>query len=561
MSTIPRLLSDLASQIPLIGGAAAKAEDAFRATVSVARIGLARIPPQNTLAWLQALRRSDVTTVNIGAALDIYAATRPDSIAVSDSAGNTTYSELNERVDRLAAALSALGARSGGRLGIMLPNCHEAIESIAAAARLGMRAVPINTRFEREEVLHLLESQGIDHLVFDDRFRDRVDGFSGNSIVRGADYEAVLARAEIVELARASGRGDGAKIVVHTSGTTGHPKGAEREIIHVGPLTILSFVGRVSFAESDRVVVAAPVFHSLGLVGVITTLIFGATVVFQERFDPVEFCELLDGDATAAVVVPVMLRRVVDLDAATLERFDFGAMRWMLVSGSRLPKELARSGNEIFGDVIKNLYGSTEAGWISISTPDDLASRPDSVGRPLLGVDVEILGDDGAPVGRGEHGEIVVRSKSVFSGYTSDDVERDRRAAYHVGDLGYFDDDGYLNVLARRDDMVVTGGENVYPAEVERVLIAEPNVTEVAVLGIEDSEYGQIIVAFVKSSSPDDFDAEALRSACRARLANYKVPKHVWAVPELPRNAVGKVLRRVLAQNAVSLLEGNESPA
>lgn len=546
-------VSRFARKLPVLDKVVPPVDDVVRGLTWLACSGIGRFPPSRIVGILDALRS---VSPGLGILFSVHAASRPDEIAVVDSRGSITFDELNTRVNRLANSLDADGCTGGGRVAFMLPNCREALEVFGAAAKLGMAPVPINTRFHAEEVAHLLSTQEAQAIVVDPEYRDRVEGFEGIVIVRGDDYEGRLALADPDDPPRAS---KSAKAVIHTSGTTGHPKGAERDMTRGGAISAVSFFARVPVASADVVVIPAPLFHALGLGGTLFAFIFGAQIVFQERFDPVEFCELIEAnEATAGVVVPVMLRRIVDCDRSGVNPGALTALRWMLVSGSALQPSLEQQSRGVFGPVVRNLYGSTEAGWVAIATPEDSELHPGTVGRPVTGVTVEILADDGTVLPPGEAGEISVRSKTVFSGYTEDtesDTEGRDALRYDLGDLGYLTDDGYLFVLDRKDDMVVTGGENVYPAEVERVLCADPDVEEASVLGIADDQYGKILVAFVVAG-PSDLTAEDVDARLRAHIANYKVPKHIWLVDALPYNATGKVLRRTLAEDARERLAG-----
>jgi fatty-acyl-CoA synthase len=441
----------------------------------------------------------------------------------------------------------------------MLPNRVEAIETLCAVTQAGGTPVPVNTRFHTEEVERLLMEQDVDMVVVDEEHRDRLGRFPGRIIECGDEYENLLAGG-----ADGPGKSAGARsgapeskgIVIHTSGTTGHPKGAERELTQNGVLPTLAFLNRVPVRADEVIAVPAPVFHALGLAGAILPLALGGTLLLEERFDPFECLRLLVRHQVGGlVVVPVMLRRLCDAaesgDAGPLP----GGLRWILCSGSALQPALERRARRLFGPTLRNLYGSTEAGWVSVATPSDCVRKPGTVGRPLPGIDLQVVGPEGVECAPGEVGEILVRSKAIFSGYTGDSSAHvDAAGAYKLGDLGWFDEDGYLFVADRADDMVVTGGENVYPAEVERVLHEDPGVDDAAVVGVEDREYGHVLAAFVVPAAGSGLSVEGVKASCRAHLANYKVPKHVWLVDALPYNASGKVLRRSLRTDAAERL-------
>lgn len=481
---------------------------------------------------------------DLGFLYRLNAVAHPDWCAIVDARGPLDYAELNARVNRLANHLLAVGA-ARGRLAYLLPNCREAVEAMGAAAKLGIDPVPVNTRFQTEEVRYLLERQQPAAVVVDGPLAERVGGFPGPVLVRGGAYEEALAGAADTEPAPGAAE---SRMVIHTSGTTGHPKGAERRMEAIGRLSILGFLGTVPVASDDRIVVPAPIFHSLGMGLTTMALALGATAILPERFDAEELLRDVEVyRASAAVVVPVMLQRLVQLPREVRHRYDVSSLRWVLVSGSVLPPTLEAAARDVLGPVLYNLYGSTEAGWVSIATPEDSANRPGTVGRRLPGLGLRVVDDDGATVPTGEDGEIVVGGGTLFDGYTGTPF---RDHWYPIGDMGHVDDDGYLYVSDRKDDMVVTGGENVYPAEVERVLESHPGVAEVAVYGIDDSEYGKILCASVVPRAGAALTPGELDTHCRDHVANYKVPKHFWVAEALPWSVTGKILRRQLVQEA-----------
>lgn len=488
----------------------------------------------------------------MGIVFRLRAASHPNRVAVVDSQGPLTYRQLNARINRLAHVLHAEGI-SGGRVALLLPNCRELLEGFGAAAKLGVSPIPVNTRFHAEEVQRLLDVQNVKAVIVDPAFVDRLSDYPGTVLVRGEDYESALAPMPDREPPRSVGS---APLVIHTSGTTGHPKGAERRFETADPVSVLGFCARVPILPGDTLVVPAPLFHALGFFGTAVALAVAGTQVLMERFDPQDFVSLTSAHGAAGgALVPVMLKRVLDLDPDVLARHDLGRLRYLVVSGSALPPVLADRARRVFGPVVRNLYGSTEGGWVSIATDSDLQSHRGTVGRPLPGVDIRIVGDDGDVLPSGSVGEIVVDSGTIFSGYTDDAGAGSVTAPgseYEMGDLGSLDGEGFLYVADRKDDMVVTGGENVYPAEVERVLEQAPGVADVAVVGVPDEEFGHVLVAFAvpDPASAHEPSADGLKAFCREHVANYKVPKAIWFIDALPYTGSGKVLRRVLRQDA-----------
>ena len=516
-----------------------------RGAVHLARTAAGRVPLRRLGSVVRLLPGA---RFDLGFLYTLNAVAHPDFCAVVDAAGPLDYGDLNARVNRLAHHLLAVGA-STGRLVYLLPNCREAVEAMGAAAKLGMDPVPVNTRFQAEEVRYLLDHQQPAAVVVDESLQDRVAGWPGPVLVRGDSYEAALADAADTEPAPPSRE---SHMVIHTSGTTGHPKGAERRMEAMGRLSILGFLGTVPVACDDRMVVPAPMFHSLGMGLTTMALALGATAILPERFDAEGFLRDVETyRASAAVVVPVMLQRLVQLPREVQRRYDVSSLRWVLVSGSMLPPTLEAAVREVLGPVLYNLYGSTEAGWVSVATPGDAAERPGTVGRRLPGLGLRVVDGGGAPLEGGEDGEIVIGGGTLFDGYTGTPYQ-DRW--YPIGDMGHLDEGGYLYVADRKDDMVVTGGENVYPAEVERVLEGHPGLAEVAVYGIDDSEYGKVLCASVGAKAGESLDPAEVEAYCRDRIANYKVPKHIWVTDALPWSVTGKILRRQLVREAEARL-------
>ncbi|HEV3472688.1 MAG TPA: AMP-binding protein, partial [Actinomycetota bacterium] len=300
---------------------------------------------------------------------------------------------------------------------------------------------------------------------------------------------------------------------------------------------------RVPYHRDDVVLCPAPLFHSFGLATLTFATALGSTIVLPDWFDPEDSLRLIEQHrATAASFVPVMLRRIVSLDQPARARYDLSSLRIVMASGSVLSTDLRKAVSDLMGDVLYDLYGSTEVGWVAIATPEDIRTRPQTVGRPVEGIDIAVFATDGRRLPTGETGELFVKSEVQFEGYTSGESKDEREGFMAIGDLGRIDGDGYLYVESRSDDMVVVGGENIYPIEVEQVIESVPGVEEVTVLGVADEEYGQVLAAFVVG----DADLDGVRARCEAELASYKVPKRIERLEELPRTSTGKVVKRDL---------------
>jgi fatty-acyl-CoA synthase len=342
-----------------------------------------------------------------------------------------------------------------------------------------------------------------------------------------------------------------AKVVIHTSGTTGKPKGAQRDASAAGVGALANLISVVPYRRDDVVFLPAPLFHSFGLATFTFATALGATMVLPEKFDPEESLKMIEEHkATAASFVPVMIKRIVTLPDDVKNKYDLSSLRIVMASGSAMSPDLRRAAMDLFGDVLYDLYGSTEIGWVTIATPEDMKKHDKTVGKPVPGTEVAVFSKNGDRLPTNETGELFIKSNILFEGYTSGESKDEREGFMSIGDLGRLDDDGYLFVEGRADDMVVIGGENVYPIEVEEVIEGIAGVEEAAVLGVTDEEYGEVLAAFVVGSASED----DVMSACKEELASYKVPRRVEKLDELPRTSTGKVLKRKL----IETLDGAE---
>jgi fatty-acyl-CoA synthase len=479
-----------------------------------------------------------------------------DRIAIHDREGSITWAGLDAESNRMARALQANGLHGGDKIALLLRNGREMVQAALAAQKAGIVVCPLNTWAKTKELKAVMTNVAPDLIVYDTAHAEQVAASApeGTQLIHIGDPSSALdgsisladfldgmPEAPLAPLTRDRGV---SKIIIQTSGTTGTPKGAARDAAASGMGAIANLLGTVPYRRDDVVLCASPMFHSFGLLTITIAMALGATMVLPPRFDPEEALRLIDEhDVTAASFVPVMIRRIVQLDDTVKQRYDLSSMRILMASGSALSLDLKKAAADLFGDVIYDLYGSTEAGWVAIATPEDIATKPRSVGRPVDGIEVAVFDSAGRRLGTDEVGEIYVRSGVLFEGYTSGDSKGEREGFLSIGDLGRIDADGHLYIESRSDDMVVVGGENVYPIEVEEVIEAIDGVSEVTVLGVPDPEFGHVLAAFVVGT----VEPAAILQACRAELASYKVPRHVKVMDELPRTSTGKVLKRDLA--------------
>nr|WP_223201268.1 AMP-binding protein [Micromonospora sp. M42] len=496
--------------------------------------------PIRVVSQLNALRRWGWS---LAGELRQAAARDPGRVAVVDERGATmTYQELLERSERLARSLrSHLGVQAGDRVGVLCRNHHGLIEAIVAAMLLGADAVLVNTGLSAAQLGTVAEEQGLRVLVHDGEFTERVLGLPAE--VHRVDerrHEELIAAAVPGEQLQPPER-DGRTIVL-TSGTTGAPKGARRPTPHgFGPL--VSIIDRIPLHARNTTMIAAPIFHTWGYAALQVSFALRATVVLHRRFDPAAtLTALVAQRCDAMFAVPVMLQRLMEVEPP-LPR---PPLKVVAVSGSALPGNLATAFMDRYGDVLYNLYGSTEVSWASIAGPRELRAAPTTAGRPPHGTRLAILDENGRPVRDGEVGRIFVGNEMLFEGYTSGVGRESRDGLLDTGDLGRLDADGLLFVDGRADDMIVSGGENVFPSEVEDLIARLPQVREVAVIGVPDPDYGERLAAFLALRPGETLDPEAVREYVRRYLARFSVPRTWCSSSTCRATPPAKVLSREL---------------
>jgi fatty-acyl-CoA synthase len=484
------------------------------------------------------------------------AARYPDDTAVVDELGTLTFKDVQERTNALAHQLQEDGIGVGDGVAIMCRNHRGFIDAYVAVSKLGANALFLNTAFSGPQITDVAKREEPKAIIFDHEFADLVKdaGKRRKRYIAWHDpeegkpkdprIEDLIAEGDPSDLSPPSDRG---KAIILTSGTTGTPKGASRsQPRSLDPAAAL--LAMIPLRARERTMVAAPMFHSWGFVHFTLGMALSSTLVLNRKFDPEATLSLTaQHEATALVVVPVMIQRILDLDDAILDRYDLSKLRVVPVSGSALPGPLAEKWMDHFGDNIYNLYGSTEVAWATIATPKDLREAPGTAGRPPYGTVVKLYDDDGNPVtGAGETGRIFVGNDMQFEGYTGGGGKDVIDGLLSSGDVGHFDDTGRLFVDGRDDDMIVSGGENVFPAEVEDLLSGLDEVAEVAVFGVDDQKFGQRLKAVVVTRNGAKLTEADVKKHVKSNLAGYKVPREVDFVDELPRTSTGKVLKREL---------------
>jgi fatty-acyl-CoA synthase len=493
----------------------------------------------------------------------LNAASLGDKPALVEGERRLSWRALNGRINRLAHGLLALGLRPGDRVAYMLPNSIEWIESLAAASKIGVAAVFVSYRYTPPELRYLVENSDSRVLVFGAAFREVVAaakpalqlpdeafvevGGAGDSPFRS--YQDLLGRGRDEEPPREL-RSGASRTIMYTSGTTGKPKGAVRDLARAGMRPLLDFLRVVPLRRSDRHLVAAPLYHATGSGFATIHISLGATLFLMPHFDPREFLRIVARERiTTTALVPTMIRTILQLPEDERRAHDVSSLRVMVSTGSALSEALKQSAREYFGEVIYDLYGSTEMGWVTVATPADQRRKPGSVGRPVPGTDVVILSEDRRPLPDGEVGELFARSELTVEGYHGNaEATAESRWGDHfsVGDLAVRDSEGYIRLVDRKTDMVISGGMNIYPAEIEKVLAAHPKILDAAVVGVPDEHWGEALVAFIVARPGTAPEEAEVSEHCRRELAGYKVPRRFRFVTELPRNPTGKVLKNEL---------------
>lgn len=534
--------------------------DGVHVADAFARAGVLRPSrPDRALRALIGLHRWGPT---LAAGYIAAAARYPDAAAVIDELGTLTFADVDRRTNALARGLAGYGMREGDGIAIMCRNHRWFVEASIACSKLGAHAIYLNTSFAGPQVTEVMQREAPVAIVFDGEFATTLSEASEgrtcfvawqdgpSTALREASgtrqtpsLESLTATRSDLPLPSPSAPG---RTVILTSGTTGAPKGATRASpSSLSPAAAL--LSAIPLRARENTIIAAPLFHSWGFAHMLLGTALSSTLVLRRRFDPEDTLRAVaEHRATALIVVPVMLQRILELSSDRLQAHDTSSLRLIAASGSALPGPLAHRVMDAFGDKLYNLYGSTEVAWASIATPEDLRAAPGTAGRPPRGTVVKILDQDSQEAQTGDAGRIFVGSEMLFEGYTGGGGKARVGALMSTGDVGHFDADGRLFVDGRDDEMIVSGGENVFPAEVEDLLAGVAGVSEVAVIGVPDHEFGQRLRAYVVLEPDAALTADELQDRVRSNLARYKVPREIVFSSELPRNSTGKVLKRSL---------------
>jgi fatty-acyl-CoA synthase len=517
---------------------------------TIGRTGLLRpVAPRKLADARRELKRWGQT---VGGIVATSAALHPDDVFIIDADHSYTRKQVHQRSTALAKGLSDRGVAPGSKVAVLCRNHSGFVEVTAALDKLGAHVLYLNTGFAWPQISEVMGREQPVALICDPEFAEILDpegtDWATFTTLGGADdpdsTEALIRSGGSGEPPEAKAPGTA---IILTSGTTGTPKGAEREQqsdFRPG----IAILERIQYRYGDTTVIAAPLFHSWGFANLGVSLLLNNTMILRPRFDPEQAMADIDRHkARVLAVVPIMVQRMLDLPPEVRTKYDLSSLEVVALGGSSIPAGVVERWRAEYGDNLYNMYGSTEVGTVSIATPDDLRDDARSAGRPPLYTDVRLLDDHGTEVPRGEVGRIFVKSALLFGGYTDGGNKELIDGYMSTGDTGRFDAKGRLIVEGRDDEMVVSGGENVFPREVEDLLSAHPDVVEAAVIGVDDDEFGKRLAAFVVRRDTD-LSEDDVKGHVRNNLARHKVPRDVTFIEQLPRNATGKVLKRELAK-------------
>ncbi|MEA2373889.1 MAG: hypothetical protein QOD53_352, partial [Thermoleophilaceae bacterium] len=501
--------------------------------------------PDRLLGMLGAIRRWGNTPA---AGYAAWAVRNPDDDAIIDELGRLTFAEVHDRTNRLANSLSDAGILEGDSVGLMCRNHRGFIEATVALAKLGCNVLYLNTAFAGPQLVEVVKREKPTAIIFDEEFTELLEDAARRRKRFIAWHEGDTDDPTLDQMIE---DGDPEEPVppeqeyratILTSGTTGTPKGASRS----QPTSVLpaaAMLDRIPLKAREKTLIAAPLFHSWGFTHFTFGMLLASTIVLQRKFDPEQtLAGIAQHQVQSCPMVPVMVQRIMDLPEETRQKYDTSSLTTVPLSGSALPGELAINFMDEFGDVICNLYGSTEVAWAAIATPQDLRAAPGTAGKPPIGTIVRIYDENKREVQQGEVGRIFVGNEMLFEGYTGGGTKDVIDGLMSTGDMGYLDDEGRLFVTGRDDEMIVSGGENVFPQEVEDVISKMNGVSDVAIIGVDDEKFGQRLKAFVVTKGSGGPSEDEIKNKVKSDLARHLVVGEV-----LLDVGLELVLRRLLA--------------
>lgn len=495
----------------------------------------------------------------------LHAANSPNKLALRWRDEAITFADLDARMDRVALGLKRRGLGRGSSIVLVMKNRPEFLIVQGGATRIGAAAVSVSWRSTPSELVYLAQHCGARAICFEHDLWHVVEEAKKqlpniemkNMIAVGGDIAGCASYSELLspdkeQFVQEKGVEEDASVVIYTSGTTGKPKGAVRKFPKDALPAAMRFIAETPMRCDDIHLVTCPLYHSTAFGFLTLSLILGGTAVLMDEFKAESFVDHVQRyGITSTAVVPTMLHRVLALGPEILAKYDTRSLRLIFSGGAPLSGPLALETMDHFGDVLFNFYGATETGLVTLGKPADLRAAPGTIGKAVPGNEIRLLDDAGRDVKDGDVGELYARNKMLVAGYHKDADATSasmRDGFFSVGDLARRDRDGRYFIEGRKRDMIISGGVNVYPAEVEAVLDAHPDIGEVAVVGVEDREWGERVRAFIAPREGKTIDEGSLKLWCRERLAGPKVPRDFVFMPSLPRNPTGKVLKRELRE-------------
>lgn len=500
--------------------------------------------------------------MTVGEIIRFFANRHPDKVAIHDRDKTITYGHFNQRVNRLANTFLSQGFKPNDKISIMLRNCSEYMEIVFALAKIGVTCVPINVRLVGEEIKYIMNNSDSRALILEEEFIEKISPIITDLKCEQDQYYLVGKRAwesavsyeklfegsspeePSVQVDETSGL-----MMVYTSGTAGRPKG----VIVTHRAQVLNYLAHsVEFGNSEKDIhlVAAPLFHSAGLSIAIQQLFIGGTICIMRSFDPETALKLIDEKKiTNTFMVPTMYNFILELPESEKLKHDISSMRILISSGAPLPTRIKERLIHFFKNAgLIEFYGATEFANATYLKPEDQLKKTACAGKPFLGVEIRLMNESMEQVAINEVGEIFLKSPYMMAGYYKRDKEGFEGEWFSVGDLARQDEDGYYYIVDRKGDMIISGGVNIYPAEIEEILYSNPAILEVAVIGVPDEQWGESVKAVAVLKEGEEATEDEIMDFCKNRMAGYKIPKTVTFVEALPKSSSGKILKRVVRE-------------
>lgn len=503
--------------------------------------------------------------------LELNAGKHPDKTVVIGPDRSMTYGQLRERARALARSLYGLGVRPGDQMALMTYNLPEASEVSTALVYLEVGLVMIGYRMKPPEIEYIVGNSDSRVLIFWHEFADRIlpykknfpkiipsgfVSFGGPSSAGALDYETLFIDPPEMDLDNLPPAKEAGTAMIYTSGTTGRPKGAARKTDFTNKPGVLDFlfatIGFLKLEPDEVHLVCCPIYHSAPSYFNAVNFILGGTTVYQPRFDPIQFLELVDRHrVTSTHLVPTMVVRLLQVPESVTRNLDLSSLRTVICGAAPLFPEYKLAFLDRFGDCLNEYYGATETGVNTFITPQEMRERPNSVGKAFANNELKIFDEQGSEVPDGERGVLYMYNPIMMEGYYKNEkatIETYRGKYMTVGDVAIRDKDGYYYIVDRVKDMIIRGGVNIYPAEVEEVLVGIPGIADAAVVGKFDPEFGETVAAFVVLEKSAPVTEESIKEYCAPRMANQKIPVTIVFVDTIPRTPTGKILKRELRE-------------